>query len=188
MKKIVWNVRCGPPAVLRHCRGCGFKTEYICSGRFRINAQRKHLDIWLIYRCSRCGATWNLPIYSRVRPASVAPDLLGRYHSNDSGLALRHALDMGLLRANGAAVRTPVLTIDGEDLPPDESAELHLACPYPLNVTVSSILRQKLSLSRRRLEQLIENGTLKGTSGADLMRQKLSGTVIVTVNGSVTGL
>jgi len=56
-----------PPAI-KHCKKCGRKTEYVCSGLFRVNAQRKYLDIWLIYKCSDCDCTWNMTIYSRINP------------------------------------------------------------------------------------------------------------------------
>ncbi|MED1874141.1 DUF1062 domain-containing protein [Brevibacillus borstelensis] len=41
-----------PPPAIKYCKKCGKKTEYVCSGLFRVNAQCKYLDIWLIYKCS----------------------------------------------------------------------------------------------------------------------------------------
>lgn len=69
MKKITWEVEyISRLPVIRYCKKCGKKTEYICSGLFRVNAQHKYLDIWLIYKCSNCDSTWNSTIYSRVNP------------------------------------------------------------------------------------------------------------------------
>ena len=69
MKKIIWKIEpLGLPLVLRHCKKCGKTAEFICSGQFRVNAQRKYLDIWLIYKCAKCDTTWNAAVYSRVSP------------------------------------------------------------------------------------------------------------------------
>lgn len=38
------------PAVIRRCPKCGQKTEFENSGRFRVNANGRLLDVWLIYR------------------------------------------------------------------------------------------------------------------------------------------
>ena len=50
MRKVIWEVRyLSLPQVLRHCKKCGQKTLFTCSEKFRVNAQQKTLDIWLIY-------------------------------------------------------------------------------------------------------------------------------------------
>ncbi|KMZ54139.1 hypothetical protein HMPREF0980_01805 [Dorea sp. D27] len=188
LKRIVWYIQCELPAVLRHCKSCGTKREYRCSGQFRVNAQRKHLDIWLIYRCPHCDATWNLPICSRISSAGIDSDLLERYHNNDWKLAAQHALNMGLLRQNGAIPCTPAFTAAGENPPPGESVELHLMSEHPLPVKVSAVLRQKLNLSRGMLNQLIDNGTIKGAPGINVLKQKLDGHITVTVQYDATGL
>lgn len=188
MKKIVWHIQCELPAALRYCKSCGTKREYMCSGQFRVNAQRKHLDIWLIYRCPHCGATWNLPVRSRIRSADIDSDLLERYHNNDRNLAAQHALNMGLLRQNGAIPCAPAFVVSGEELPSGGPIELHLTCEYPLPVKVSAVLRQKLYLSRRMLDQLIGNGMIIGAPGANVLKQKLDGHITLTVQYDATGL
>lgn len=188
LKKIVWYIQCELPAALRYCKSCGTKREYRCSGQFRVNAQRKHLDIWLIYRCPHCGATWNLPIRSRIRSADIDSDLLERYHNNDRNLATQHALNMGLLRQNGAIPCASAFVVSGENLPTDEPVELHLICEYPLPVKVSALLRQKLNLSRRMLNQLIDSGSIKGAPGIHVLKQKLDGHITLTVQYDATGL
>ena len=81
---VIWKIEyCAPPAVLRYCKKCGKKEEYLCSGEFRVNAQQKNLDIWLIYKCNHCNTTWNSAIYSRVSPQKLGADLLERFYKND---------------------------------------------------------------------------------------------------------
>ncbi|HOV25641.1 MAG TPA: DUF1062 domain-containing protein [Pseudobacteroides sp.] len=93
-----------PPTAIKHCKKCGRKTEYVCSGLFRVNAHRKNLDIWLIYKCSECDCTWNMTIYSRINPKSIAPETLEGFHQNDEELVKKYAMDVNLIKKNGADV------------------------------------------------------------------------------------
>ena len=53
--------------VTRNCSGCGTKTRYINTKRFRVNANGNKLDVWLIYQCEKCKHTFNLAIYERQK-------------------------------------------------------------------------------------------------------------------------
>ena len=74
---------------------------FISSGRFRVNAQKKSLDVWLIFKCSVCDSTWNMTVLARVNPRSISPDVLRGFHDNDPDLALHYGLDRGLIKKNG---------------------------------------------------------------------------------------
>ena len=57
-----WLVRpVGLPAIRRRCRTCP-STEYRTQGRFRVNANHKLLDVWLLALCVQCGQTVKLTI------------------------------------------------------------------------------------------------------------------------------
>ena len=91
---IIWDIRyCDLPAVLRYCKKCRKKSEYICSGEFRVNAQQKVLDILLIYKCAyllerfscneknwRCSIRWMFLFYiETVQKTKYRPfKLLGK--------------------------------------------------------------------------------------------------------------
>ena len=48
MEKKMWEIQfLSLPHILKHCKKCGKKMAFTCSEQFRINAQRKYLDIWL---------------------------------------------------------------------------------------------------------------------------------------------
>ena len=99
--KTVWNIQyLTPPQVLKYCKKCGKKTQFYSSGQFRINAQRKCLDIWLIYKCGCCETTWNAAISSRVTAQSMPLELLERFTCNDQQLAEKYAMDIDFLRNN----------------------------------------------------------------------------------------
>ena len=77
--------------LVKNCPKCRKKTAFICSGKFRINAQKKLLDIWLIYKCSVCGKTWKASVFSRLAVASMPTKLLERFQNNDPDLAEYYA-------------------------------------------------------------------------------------------------
>ena len=53
--------------VLHRCGGCGKKQPFVNTGKFRVNANGSRLDVWLIFRCSKCKHSWNLTVYERRR-------------------------------------------------------------------------------------------------------------------------
>ena len=67
------------PTIRRRCRTCP-STEYRTQGRFRVNANRKLLDIWLLALCVRCGGTVRLTVLERVPVRSIEPTMLGGFH------------------------------------------------------------------------------------------------------------
>lgn len=173
MKTIIWEVKfSSPPKTLRHCKKCGAKTEYISSGLFRVNAQQKSLDIWLVYRCVHCKTTWNLPIHSRINPKSISANLLAKFTNNDAKLALQYAMDAELLKRNGAETETPPYKISGEIIDFTQDTKVQIICPHPLKVRVSKIIRQKLSLSKKAFDKLASKGFIQLKNGADLHKSK----------------
>ena len=60
--------------VLSPCGGDGAffkKMTFISTRRFRVNANKNKLDVWLIYQCKKCKHTLNIPIYERVSPQKI---------------------------------------------------------------------------------------------------------------------
>jgi hypothetical protein len=170
VNKIIWEVQHAPLPVFKYCKKCGRKTEYKSSGLFRVNAQRKSLDIWLIYKCQDCSTTWNVTIFSRMNPKAFDPDLLERFHNNDEVLAHDYAMNSEILHGE---VGNPNYTIIGDTLPCQEDVVLQIKTNYPSPIKVATILRDKLSLSRRRYEEMLANGQIRSFSTKDLRKCKL---------------
>lgn len=182
MQKIIWEVQyLSPPLAVRYCKKCGKKSKYLCSGLFRVNAQRKYLDIWLIYKCSNCDTTWNSAVYSRINPQSLSPELLEQFHMNDSNLIEQYAMDIELLRRNGAEVGLPDYRIIGDEICIDNPTELHIISKYSCQLKVSTILREKLYLSQKTFDQILARGQIKSISGLDLKKCRLHSKVVLTI-------
>lgn len=174
MKELRWEIQpLAPPSALRYCKRCAGKRAFYCSGQFRVNAQRRLLDVWLIYRCACCDTTWNLPLCSRVPPQSLGPALLDGFFSNDPALAARYAADPALLQKNGAEVLPPPYVILGESVSPREPAAVSVRCAIPLSVKVSALVREKLDLSQAGYRRLILSGQLRSVPEQDLLKCRL---------------
>ncbi len=171
----VWEVRySGLPAVWRHCKRCGTKREHRCTGEFRVNAQQKALDIWLIYHCTHCNAVWNSTILSHTSLQKLGTGLLERFQSNDEALARRYAMDAALLQKNGAGILLPPYEVLGETVSQEKAARIVIRSAYPLPLKLSAVLRGKLGLSRQAFGALLAAGRVRCSGGQDPAKAKLS--------------
>ncbi|GIF26666.1 hypothetical protein BJ973_001113 [Actinoplanes tereljensis] len=73
------------PIVRRRCHACA-SGRFRASGKFRVNANHKLLDVWLLVLCAGCGETAKLTVLERTTVRSIPPELLDRLHDNDPGL------------------------------------------------------------------------------------------------------
>ena len=182
MKILLWE-DCLPhaPTVVKHCKRCDKKSGFKSSGLFRVNAQQKKLDIWLIYKCQTCDTTWNLTVLSRVNPKSMAHDILDRYTNNDNELALKHSTDVALIKHNGAESNTADFIIHGNEYLWNEPVEIHLSTKFPIENKAASLIKQKLGLSGNAFNKLCAEGKIICTSGHNLKKAKMVDTVIIQV-------
>ncbi|MFR1637772.1 MAG: DUF1062 domain-containing protein, partial [Eggerthellaceae bacterium] len=165
MKTSIWRVEAtAAPVALRPCGTCGADAEFAPTGLFRVNAQKKRLDVWLIYRCATCGSVWNSAVISRGRPGSIDREELERFTGNDPVMALWCALDVGLLRRNGApGARSPSSSKatgpGGEDCQLKSTAA---TCgPAPGRGAAGQVGR-----FAQRQERLVEAGDVSAADGA----------------------
>ncbi len=84
--------------VIHKCGHCGKKMVFITTRRFRVNANKNKLDVWLIYQCKKCKHTLNIPIYERVSPQKIPKELYERFLENDEELAIRYGCDTALFK------------------------------------------------------------------------------------------
>jgi hypothetical protein len=87
------------PTVLRRCHACA-SGRFRANGKFRVNANHKLLDAWLLVLCTACGDTAKLTVLERMNVRSVRPELLDRMHDNDPGLAAELLQDPVVRRRN----------------------------------------------------------------------------------------
>ena len=75
--RVRWTIvpRDCPRPVLA-CPTCGGDRPYHPSGKLRLNANGKRLDVWLIYKCDECDRTWNRPLLDVEAMKVVHPGLV----------------------------------------------------------------------------------------------------------------
>ena len=183
MKTVIWEVQAkSAPTAVRYCKRCGVRTEFGSSGLFRVNAQQKKLDVWLIYRCIECDTTWNMTVLSRVAPQSIPQKLLQGFHDNDPCLAVSYASDATLLKRNGAVPAQLEIEVVGMDVQLDSQVRIHIISEQPLGIKAEAAIRKKTGLFRNEYEKLVSSGNLICVSGHDISKCKLSGEIVIELN------
>ena len=150
------------PRFLKTCPRCHCAT-YENSGSFRVNANGKRLDIWLICRCEHCKTIWNLSIYERVDRTALAAEDLSGYFANDVSLIMRHVFDPAFLQRNRAMLDLDGLNLSLKgDLPPEgTAAEIRIKSDYPLPIPVGRAIALVLSVSLSRVRRMQETGEIQ---------------------------
>ena len=160
--RVRWRVRPGEtPKISHHCRRCDRKSLFVCTEKFRANAQKKRLDVWLIYRCQRCGQTWNRPVYERRPVADIDRATLQAIAENDPGFARRIANDPrngGRVEASGAL--DVIKQRDGGSPPSPDVVIITLEVEGACDQRLERLLARELGLSRRAVRQLFDRKVL----------------------------
>ncbi|RSN41344.1 hypothetical protein DMC64_31525 [Amycolatopsis sp. WAC 04197] len=166
------------PVVLRRCHACG-SGRFRANGKFRVNANHKLIDVWLLVLCTRCGDTAKLTILERVNVRSVRPELLERLHENDLGLAAELLQDPAVLRRNHVALdwegawRLDTGSLCHGDF---RDVSVHFEARIPLRPV--RLIAEGCGLSRGEVERLIEEGKVVS---AVRLRGKVSGDFTFTL-------
>jgi hypothetical protein len=154
----LWTVRpLDLPRAWRHCASCKRATAFRCSEKFRVNANKKQLDVWLIYRCCVCDSTWNFPVISRRNVTSMAAPQLDAFLCNDPLSAWQHGFDIVNLRR--FAMRLEYTERIAVDRQPQTSPagiaavgdSIRINAPVPCDLRLDRLLGRELNLSRDSL-------------------------------------
>lgn len=156
--------------IIRNCSGCGRKEHYVSTGNFRVNANGRQLDVWLVYQCEKCKHTYNLPIYERVSPEKIEDAQYQAFLGNDADTALQFGTDRNLFLKNRAEIDTERLEYTAEKLDDDyemhegvENSEMQIIIhnPYMLSIRTDRLLPEILQMSRSKIRQLIKDGRIQ---------------------------
>lgn len=150
------------PIVLRRCHTCAsgcFRT----SGKFRVNANHKLIDAWLLALCSDCGDTTKITVLERMNVRSIRPDLLERMHDNDPGLAAELLEDPVVRRRNRIALDWDGawrLDTGGPGHLDHEVIDVSVRFAARIPVRPVRLIAEGCGLSRTEVERLITEGAL----------------------------
>ncbi|MGW7254237.1 DUF1062 domain-containing protein [Streptomyces sp. NPDC054834] len=168
------------PTVLRRCHSCASE-RFRANGKFRINANHKLLDAWLLVLCTACGDTAKLTVLERMNVRSVRPELLDRMHDNDPGLAAELLQDPVVRRRNRIALdwdNAWRLDTGGSDHLDREVIDISVRFAARIPVRPVRLIAEGCGLSRAEVERLITEGNLVS---AVRLNGKLSGDFAFTL-------
>lgn len=152
------------PSVKKSCSKCGYRTDFKNSRKFRINANKNQVTIWLIYQCETCKTTWNLTIYERINPKEIDPELYLKFQENNRMLAEAYGFDTAIHKKNGAELDLSRVTFEirgpVEYHPDTEGIEITLKSSCPTALRMDKLISQKLKISREEVKRLYKKGIL----------------------------
>ena len=168
-----WEIKVkNTPLLIKKCSHCDGDRFY-CSDKFRMNAQKKNIDVWLIYRCVKCDNTCNMTLLSRTKTDLIDKKLFHSFSMNDREVAWQYAFSAGVASRNNLqldydSVEYEVInTVSLEDIlnMSSEIISIRVKCDFDLNLKLSSLIKRCLPLSSTRLKLLFEKGYISLLSG-----------------------
>jgi hypothetical protein len=154
----------------------------------RLNANGRRLDAWLIYKCTLCERTWNLPLLDRVAVADLPPADLAAMEASAPAWVWPRACDLPALRRHALQVDLPqdlIVEKRPQTAVPDGGAcvLLSVQAAWPTGLRLDRLLAAELGLSRSGLLALPGRGALHIVQGPrDALRMTLAGTVVLQFN------
>lgn len=165
---IIWEVKVkNTPLLIKKCSHCD-SDRFYCSDKFRMNAQKKNIDVWLIYRCVKCDNTCNLTLLSRSKPDLIDKTLFHNFSMNDKDTAWKYAFSTEMERKNN--LRLDYGSVEYEVIPntsledllnrSNEVIKIHIKCEFEFDLKLSSLIRRCFSLSANQVKRMFEDGII----------------------------
>lgn len=166
-RKSLWLVReLGLPAIVKTCVSCR-TTRHRPTGKVRVNANGKILDVWLLIGCERCGRTSKIPVHERVHVQTLDHDRLVMFETNDPAVVRELAMDAALAGRAGHrldwtgtwALETdmPFYEIEKDLEPLDVIVRFELPAP----IRAGKLLMAGLGLSRSAVRNAVDSGRIR---------------------------
>ncbi len=177
-----WKVKVkNTPTLKRKCTHCA-ENRFYCSDKFRVNAQKKKLDVWLIYRCVACDSTYNLTILSRTNPELIEKELFGKFSENDKDTAWKYAFSAETGRKNKVELEyekvdyeivcDPVSLSDIVEAE-DETITFRIQTPFEFGLKWPAVVRACLGVSAGFFRRMVETGAIFTPEGYSLKKHKV---------------
>jgi hypothetical protein len=164
--KSLWVVHeLGLPAIVRPCVDCR-STRHRPSGKIRVNASGKLLDVWMLISCEQCDRTSKVPVHERAHVNSLDPARLVKFEENDAGVVRELATSASLAARTSYRLDWTGTWQLWTDLPFEDGLEtaapfeVHVRFELPAPVRVERLLTLGLRTSRSRIRSLVAAGRI----------------------------
>ncbi|MDU4993420.1 MAG: DUF1062 domain-containing protein [Klebsiella quasipneumoniae] len=177
--KVTWTVTpVGYQRITKRCPSCSTKREFTPSGAFRVNSQKKLLDVWSIYKCIHCDYTWNISLFSRLPVSKIDRQLHHRLMTNDATTVQHFACDIATLKRNNAELSgRPGFCVREQwlaNLGGQSRVRVRVRISRPFQVRLLTILQKQLMLSAGEVQRGIASGKITGVTMKILKSRKLT--------------
>lgn len=145
--------------IKRKCSGCGCEMTYQSTHFFRVNANGSHIDVWMIYQCSKCKHTFNLPIHERVNPRDINSMEYKKFLENDKDLAFQYETDLSLMKQNNLVMDWTNLTyeiVNKHKPDTDTISKIEIKNSYGLKLRTEKVLSEILNKTRGEIEEMVQ--------------------------------
>lgn len=155
-----WRIRpLELPRPWRYCASCASARAFVCSERFRVNAQKKSLDVWLNYRCASCDDVWKFPLFERRSVSDLGAALDG-FTRHDRCAVWQYAFDIARLRPHVIRIDTDVrVQVERTSIACESEQAGHVTItfdvPLPCDIRLDRLLAAELGISRSSLERRV---------------------------------
>jgi len=166
-RKVLWVVKeLGLPAIVKACVSCRL-TRHHATGKFRVNANGKVIDVWMLIRCEQCGRTSKIPVHERVDVQALVRERLLLFEGNDRSIVRDLAMD-GMLAAQAAyrfdwtgtwKLETAMPSERGREGPGPLEVIVRFELPVPIRV--EKLLMTGLGLSRSVVRDMAASGRVR---------------------------
>jgi hypothetical protein len=167
-RKALWVIReLGLPAIVKACVTCR-STRHHPTGKFRVNANSKLLDVWMLINCELCDRTSKIPIHERINVRALENERLVMFEKNDPAMVRQLAMDASLASKAGYRLDWNGTWELETDMP---FYELERADPAPLEVVtrfelpapirVEKLLMAGFGLSRSAARGMVDSGRIR---------------------------
>ncbi|WP_291587214.1 DUF1062 domain-containing protein [Bacteroides sp.] len=187
----IWEIKVkNTPTLKRKCNHCN-SNRFYCSDKFRVNAQKRNIDVWLIYRCVECDSTYNLTILSRTKPERIKEDLFLKFSENDEKTAWEYAFSAETAQKNrveldDSSVEYEILydNISINDIlnADDEIVAFRIQTQFHFGLKLSSVIRLCLGLSTNQFNRMVESEEIFIYENYPLKKHKVRNGDVVLIN------
>ena len=177
------------PTVIRHCSKCNKKMNFYCSEKFRLNSNSHKVDIWLIYKCSKCDTTWKLTLKRGIKPKDMAPEIFNKMINNNKELAWKYAFDRQLLKQIGCEIDYSNVgyLVDGPVICGSVDYTLvHITSQYFFDLKLSILLADILGVSVNSVRKMAEIGSITTSLNCDIMKYRIRADFDLQISRGIT--
>jgi len=167
-RKALWVIReLGLPAIVKTCVSCG-STRHHPTGKFRVNANGKLLDVWLLICCEVCGRTSKIPVHERICVQALDRERLLMFQDNDLAMVRNLAMDPALARQAAYQLDWTGTWALETSMPPGEvmradpaPVTIIIRFELPVPIRVEKLLTTGLGLSRSAVRGMVGSGRIR---------------------------